>query len=263
MSSLICEFPALRPLTLVLKSFLLCKGFGAAYTGGLSSYALLLLVVRFLQECTSPTLLPTSRIGTNPSIGTSGALADLGLLFVDFLQFYGHHLDPRVTGISVANRCFFNREGIVRLNTSELSSNAFDTPNLASPGSRRRRSRSPTFENEFYTIHEPSTSGQDIHKFDPIFIEDPLRLGNNVGRNCFRITSIRKAFLFAVDQLTRNEMVHFESNVFGNIHLSSSNLLSQLLTTRLKSSPPDCKNTIYRPSTRSLSFADVVMNHKE
>ena len=38
-----------------------------------------------------------------------------------------------------------------------------------------------------------SASGVGIHthtgvpySFDPLFIEDPLALGNNVGRNCFR-----------------------------------------------------------------------------
>ena len=29
-------------------------------------------------------------------------------------------------------------------------------------------------------------SGSVPYRFDPLFIEDPLALGNNVGRNCFR-----------------------------------------------------------------------------
>jgi hypothetical protein len=32
------------------------------------------------------------------------------------------------------------------------------------------------------------------YRFDPLFIEDPLALGNNVGRNCFRIVQIQKAW---------------------------------------------------------------------
>ncbi|ETV94565.1 hypothetical protein, variant 3 [Aphanomyces invadans] len=41
--------PALRPLVLVLKAHLHAQGLNASYSGGLSSYALVVLVVRFLQ----------------------------------------------------------------------------------------------------------------------------------------------------------------------------------------------------------------------
>ena len=30
--------------------------------------------------------------------------------------------------------------------------------------------------------------------FDPLYIEDPLRPSNNVGRNCFRIYAIQQEF---------------------------------------------------------------------
>jgi hypothetical protein len=32
----------------------------------------------------------------------------------------------------------------------------------------------------------------DSHRFDPVFIDDPLRPGNNVGRNCFRFSGIQR-----------------------------------------------------------------------
>lgn len=43
-------YAPLRPLVLVLKYFLTRKGLCEAFTGGLSSYALLLVTARFLQE---------------------------------------------------------------------------------------------------------------------------------------------------------------------------------------------------------------------
>lgn len=43
------EFPVLRPLVLVLKQFLLQRDLNEAYTGGISSYCLLLMVYSFLQ----------------------------------------------------------------------------------------------------------------------------------------------------------------------------------------------------------------------
>ena len=43
-------FPALRPLTLVLKQILVERGLSSTYTGGLNSYCLVLMVVAFLQS---------------------------------------------------------------------------------------------------------------------------------------------------------------------------------------------------------------------
>ncbi|KAG6602968.1 DNA polymerase sigma [Phytophthora cinnamomi] len=43
--------PALRPLVLILKSHLLRHDLKCAFTGGISSYVLVILVIRFLQAC--------------------------------------------------------------------------------------------------------------------------------------------------------------------------------------------------------------------
>jgi hypothetical protein len=32
------------------------------------------------------------------------------------------------------------------------------------------------------------------YKFDPLFIEDPLAPGNNVGRNCFRVLQVQRSW---------------------------------------------------------------------
>jgi DNA polymerase sigma len=50
MSKMLQEIPIIRPMVLVLKKFLTDKGLLTAYTGGLSSYGLFLLVTRYLQE---------------------------------------------------------------------------------------------------------------------------------------------------------------------------------------------------------------------
>jgi DNA polymerase sigma len=44
------QLPMVRPLVLVLKQFLLDRGLLTAYTGGLSSYCLFLMVARYCQE---------------------------------------------------------------------------------------------------------------------------------------------------------------------------------------------------------------------
>lgn len=43
-------FPPLRPLTLVIKQFLAQRGMNEVYTGGLGSYAVLLMTMNFLQQ---------------------------------------------------------------------------------------------------------------------------------------------------------------------------------------------------------------------
>lgn len=86
---LIDEFPALRPLVAVLKQFLKERGLCESYTGGLSSYALVLLVARYLQE--------------------QAVAPDAGSLLWGFLDFFGNAFDPRTTGISVTRRCYFSR----------------------------------------------------------------------------------------------------------------------------------------------------------
>ena len=67
------EFPMIRPITIVLKKFLLDRGLLTAYTGGLSSYCLFLMVARYLQE--------------QPS-----SWGDCGALLMGFLDFYGNHV---------------------------------------------------------------------------------------------------------------------------------------------------------------------------
>jgi hypothetical protein len=84
------ELPMIRPLVLVLKQFLLDRGLLTAYTGGLSSYCLFLMVARYCQE-QSPTW------------------NDCGSLLMGLLDFYGNFFDPRTTGISVHKRQYFSR----------------------------------------------------------------------------------------------------------------------------------------------------------
>ena len=66
------EYPVCRPLMLVLKQFLLDRGLLTAYTGGLSSYGLFLMLSRYLQE------------------QTIGSWTDCGSLLIGFLDFYGN-----------------------------------------------------------------------------------------------------------------------------------------------------------------------------
>jgi hypothetical protein len=104
-ASLLARHAALRPLVLVLKCHLTRRSLCESFTGGLSSYSLLLLVARFLQQLDAQ---------THAGGGGGGGGADLGALLLGFLQFFGERFDSRAAGVSVRQNCYFSR-------TAELS----------------------------------------------------------------------------------------------------------------------------------------------
>jgi hypothetical protein len=79
--SLIDQYPALRPLMLVLKSFLAQRGLHSPWTGGIGSYALLNLVCAYLAQSGPPP-------------------ADLGDALAGFFRFYAT-FDYRRCGVSI------------------------------------------------------------------------------------------------------------------------------------------------------------------
>ncbi|OAE19324.1 hypothetical protein AXG93_1860s1340 [Marchantia polymorpha subsp. ruderalis] len=90
---LIGQYPALSPLALVLKQFLTDRSLDHPYTGGLSSYCLVLLITRFLQhQSHQSNLMHTGRQSSSQNLGS---------LFVDFLHFFGCVFDPRRMGVRI------------------------------------------------------------------------------------------------------------------------------------------------------------------
>ena len=85
---LLQDFPALEPVFLVVKQILSEKNLDNPYTGGLSSFGLVLLITRYLQHC-------------NALAVRLGAAAGLGELLAGFLDFVGNQFDPRETGITI------------------------------------------------------------------------------------------------------------------------------------------------------------------
>mmetsp|Transcript_41509 Transcript_41509/g.66695 ORF Transcript_41509/g.66695 Transcript_41509/m.66695 type:complete len:1210 (-) Transcript_41509:407-4036(-) len=205
------KYPVLPPLLLVLKQFLNQRGLGTGYTGGLSSYGLLLLVVCFLRHSPHAFLVPTktnrSRSNSHGPFGgranRSNVLEDteLGQLLLRFFKFYGDTrlFNASTTGLSMS-KGYFDRKSHIESERHWKSSSG-DTVSL--PGSqvsqhivqRHQRAR---LDNAWL-----DSNNVDSHRFDPIFIDDPLLPGNNVGRNCFRIAAIQRAWMDAGDLLRR------------------------------------------------------------
>ncbi len=99
-SQFIQTYPFLPKLVLLLKQFLTQRNLNESYSGGISSYCLILLVVSFLQQ--------------HPRYaGTNFSTANLGELLIEFFELYGGRFNYLKTGISVLNGgCYIAKEEI-------------------------------------------------------------------------------------------------------------------------------------------------------
>uniref|UniRef100_W8CAZ5 polynucleotide adenylyltransferase n=1 Tax=Ceratitis capitata TaxID=7213 RepID=W8CAZ5_CERCA len=82
------EFPLLAKLVLVLKQFLLQRDLNEVFTGGISSYSLILMCISFLQL--HPLQIDHDR-------------ANLGVLLLEFFELYGRKFNYMKIGISIKN----------------------------------------------------------------------------------------------------------------------------------------------------------------
>ncbi|XP_013392395.1 non-canonical poly(A) RNA polymerase PAPD5-like [Lingula anatina] len=81
------QYPTLQYLVMVLKQFLLQRDLNEVFTGGISSYCLILMVVSFLQ--------------LHPRIDATSEDANLGVLLIEFFELYGRHFNYLKTGIRI------------------------------------------------------------------------------------------------------------------------------------------------------------------
>lgn len=219
------EFLSLRPIVLVLKQFLSRRGLCESFTGGLSSYALLLITARFLQE--QPPNRPL----------------DIGALLLGVLDFFGNRFQPAVTGISVGRRCYFSRMdyGSTPSSAPFSSVTASPSPDTAMAiSSVNAMNKRHSYNRRQFRTSPGIASNSSFYpcKFDPLFIEDPLAQGeglinnstnnkcgydlsgNNVGRNCFRINQIQRLWS-EVHSLLLEKIGLIESGIAGPTSLIS------------------------------------------
>ncbi|CAN4117708.1 unnamed protein product [Withania somnifera] len=86
------SWPPLRPLCLILKVFLQQRELNEVYTGGIGSYALLVMLIAMLQ---------------NHRNGQASAEQNLGILLVNFFDIYGRKLNTSDVGVSCSGEGTF------------------------------------------------------------------------------------------------------------------------------------------------------------
>ncbi|KAJ8415680.1 hypothetical protein AAFF_G00402370 [Aldrovandia affinis] len=83
------KYTVLPYLIFVLKQFLLQRDLNEVFTGGISSYSLILMAISFLQ--------------LHPRIDARSPNINLGILLIEFFELYGRHFNYMKTGIRIKN----------------------------------------------------------------------------------------------------------------------------------------------------------------
>ncbi|XP_034947287.1 terminal nucleotidyltransferase 4B-like isoform X2 [Chelonus insularis] len=130
------RFPVLDKLVMVLKQFLLQRDLNEVFTGGISSYSLILMTVSFLQ--------------LHPRQNAHCGNPNLGVLLIEFLELYGRKFNYVKTGIRV-------KEGGTYISKEEVQRDMIDghRPSLL-------------------CIEDPLTPGNDIGRssYGALYVKD-------------------------------------------------------------------------------------------
>ncbi|XDV39797.1 hypothetical protein PO909_008986 [Leuciscus waleckii] len=121
------KYSVLPYLIFVLKQFLLQRDLNEVFTGGISSYSLILMAISFLQ--------------LHPRIDCRASNINLGILLIEFFELYGRHFNYLKTGIRVKDGgAYLAKEEIMKVmeNTYRPSMLCIEDPNL--PGNDVGRS---------------------------------------------------------------------------------------------------------------------------
>jgi non-canonical poly(A) RNA polymerase PAPD5/7 len=97
-NDMLIRYPGLRPISLVVKHLLALRTLNEVFTGGLGGYAVVCLVVSFLQM--------------HPKVasGAIDPMQNIGALLLDFFQLYGLNFNLDETGLDVRGKgCYYDK----------------------------------------------------------------------------------------------------------------------------------------------------------
>uniref|UniRef100_A0A8C2XN91 Terminal nucleotidyltransferase 4A n=1 Tax=Cyclopterus lumpus TaxID=8103 RepID=A0A8C2XN91_CYCLU len=121
------KYTVLPPLIFVLKQFLLQRDLNEVFTGGISSYSLILMAVSFLQ--------------LHPRIDTRRSNINLGILLIEFFELYGRDFNYMKTGIRVKNGgAYLSKEEMLKALGSEARPSMLCIEDPIQPGNDVGRS---------------------------------------------------------------------------------------------------------------------------
>ncbi len=193
-----------QPLIYFLKKLLAKKALGDPFTGGLGSYALVLMVVASLNKSAVKIRRrrATSVGGVDDDVGVLPADLErdypLGSLLMDFLQYYGKDFDTRQDAIIfclAANKAWDS--GVGSGEGGSFGSASFGNMSSTSTGAGPIPPRNTEIGLK-HTIRigkRFQARAHDPHDYNSaaLVVEDPIQPGNNVASTCFRFLDVQRA----------------------------------------------------------------------
>ncbi|KAK3804632.1 MAG: hypothetical protein J3Q66DRAFT_362148 [Benniella sp.] len=114
-STYINEIPALRPLTMLVKYFLMIKNHNEVYKGGIGSYTTVIMILSFLQ------------MHPQIQVGNIDPMDNLGVLLIEFFELYGLCFNYTRVGLTVRdNGSYFEKKDMPTNHRSELLLSCID-----------------------------------------------------------------------------------------------------------------------------------------
>ncbi|GMT00027.1 hypothetical protein PENTCL1PPCAC_22201, partial [Pristionchus entomophagus] len=177
------EFPCVEPLLLLLKQYIFQNKLHEAYSGGLSSYGISLMLVNFFTiHYSNYRYRQPEEDGVN-----------LGYLLMRFLEVYGHELNYSEVAIDPAYNRYRRRSECIRP--------------TATTGAASAAAAADGGEGEGEMEEEKEGGGGGAAEVEgstrPVLlsVHDPLHQGNEVCRASFNIYAVRSLFQSALVQL--------------------------------------------------------------
>jgi non-canonical poly(A) RNA polymerase PAPD5/7 len=213
---LLRAWPPLRPLVLALKVFLHQRELNEVYTGGIGSYALIVMAASALQLHASRRsgagggAAGAASGGRRPgSGGGKGASApppppldcNLGVLLIDFFRLYGRTLNVERVGITCDEGGAFLAKATAGKPALLAAAAQQAALGRGSGGGAGGPSSGGSHGGHAISTH----LGADWRVPDRPFllaVRDPLDPGNDVARNSWNVQRVRAAFDFAYQALT-------------------------------------------------------------
>ncbi|KYQ90404.1 hypothetical protein DLAC_09022 [Tieghemostelium lacteum] len=237
------EVVGLYPLAIVLKWFLRERGLNNTYTGGLSSYCLVLMLISFLknnEHCPkkqSPqqpqpqqqqpnnnnnnndiTLSPQPTLKAIPCTCDNGdqiSGLNIGCALMRFLEYYGVNFNYQLTGLSIEeNRYTFSLKddpllgpGLFPNTTGALLNNTnLDPNNQTTQHSIHQLNNTTTPTNIQQQQQHFNNFQTSIYSSTPLVVSDPFVPGKNVASGSFNFSRVKAAFQYAFATLSNTSM---------------------------------------------------------
>ncbi|KAL5715512.1 polynucleotide adenylyltransferase [Ranunculus cassubicifolius] len=208
----ISKIPPLRPLCMILKVFLQQRELNEVYSGGIGSYALLSMLIAQLQLHWRGQYFQGSK--------ASSLEQNLGVLLVNFFEFYGRKLNIYDVGVSCQTQGTYYKKDRKFLNEGRPYLLSVEDPqepdnDIAKNSFNYSQIRS-AFGMAYSTLTSPKTImslGQDRSILGTIIRPDPVLLERKGGVNG---EMTFKSLLPGAGELVARSQFHDEDGVVGN-----------------------------------------------